>query len=491
MFPGSTSGGLIPGPTTGNISSTDSSGLTQAQVQALIDTSLGGAVAPSSVTTSGKIAASGGFDFDTSATPDGQESSIEREQNGGMLLKRGGTTFLTLSPFTGATFGVNLTAAQNLTVTGTFTPSGGISGFYTTSQIDALLLQKQALLSDNNGTGVTLRDGTVMRRVFGAGGISVTVPLNVANANDPENFNLKLDGSALQTSIGTKADSSTVTALQSTVAGKQDAITSSSSLSVASLTAATDITASLIKAPASSSIVLGNSSATGVHVSSSGAVGILKVPTEALDVLGNCQIDGALTVNNPTTHTNIVFTNTNSLFTNLDVQAQGCTLRAYPHSGGAVLATNSAHSISLRANQFNYSTPGLVVTSTNAVVCNTTFTNNSDQALKSEVVQASAAHALEVLKAVEAKVYKRVDLPDNTTRIGFLAQDLQAALPPEWANIIGATEAVDGHLDQQGNEVPAKPSTLTLDYARLVTLIWQANRSMLARIEALEAAAAL
>ena len=124
------------------------------------------------------------------------------------------------------------------------------------------------------------------------------------------------------------------------------------------------------------------------------------------------------------------------------------------------------------------------------LISRTTFTNNSDEALKSEVTPASTEQAIECLKAVEAKVYKRVDLKDDTTRIGFLAQDFAGVLPPSWANIVGATEAVGAHLDQQGNEVPAKPSTLTLDYARVVCLVWQANRSMLARIEALEAAAA-
>ena len=95
--------------------------------------------------------------------------------------------------------------------------------------------------------------------------------------------------------------------------------------------------------------------------------------------------------------------------------------------------------------------------------------------------------ALEVLKAVEPKMYKRVDLQDDLTRLGFIAQDFEAALPPEWTNIVGASEAVDEYVDEQGNRIPAKPSTLTLDYARLVCCLWAANRSMLARLEALEA----
>ena len=84
-------------------------------------------------------------------------------------------------------------------------------------------------------------------------------------------------------------------------------------------------------------------------------------------------------------------------------------------------------------------------------------------------------------------MYRRVDLQDDSTRLGFIAQDLEASLPPEWANVVGATGAVDEYLDDEGNTVPSKPSTLTLDYARLVCCLWTANRSMLARLEALEA----
>ena len=68
MFGGSTAGGFQPGPTTGNTGTTGGSGggsggdgLTQSEVQTLIDTSLSGAVAPSSVTTTGVVKATGGL----------------------------------------------------------------------------------------------------------------------------------------------------------------------------------------------------------------------------------------------------------------------------------------------------------------------------------------------------------------------------------------------------------------------------------------------
>ena len=129
-----------------------------------------------------------------------------------------------------------------------------------------------------------MRDGnSVLRRIFGSGGVRVVVPINIGDPTDPENFQLKVDGSALQTAI----------------AAKQNAITSSSSLTLADLT-----------------------------------------------------------VSNPTSHTQVHFQNVNSGYTNFDFSAQGCAFRAYQFSGGAVLATNSAHSISIRANQFAYSTLG-------------------------------------------------------------------------------------------------------------------------------------
>ena len=84
-------------------------------------------------------------------------------------------------------------------------------------------------------------------------------------------------------------------------------------------------------------------------------------------------------------------------------------------------------------------------------------------------------------------MYKRIDLPGDSTRIGFIAQDFEVALPPEWTNIVGHTEAADEYVDEQGNRIPAKQSTLTLDYSRTTRILWECTRSLLARVEALEA----
>jgi len=123
------------------------------------------------------------------------------------------------------------------------------------------------------------------------------------------------------------------------------------------------------------------------------------------------------------------------------------------------------------------------------VVSHLGFHEDSDATLKSDVVEASSTQALQVLKAVEPKVYRRTDLQDDSTRLGFIAQDFQSALAnTPWTNIVGHTEDVEEHVDGDGNTVAAKPSTLTLDYARLNCVLWECCRSLLARVELLEEA---
>ena len=86
-----------------------------------------------------------------------------------------------------------------------------------------------------------------------------------------------------------------------------------------------------------------------------------------------------------------------------------------------------------------------------------------------------------MLKQVSAKTYRRLDLEeDSGMRIGFVAQDVEAACPQLWSNLVGRSE-YKWSGNGEGGEIR------TLDYARLVCPLWQACRSMLARIETLEA----
>jgi len=107
--------------------------------------------------------------------------------------------------------------------------------------------------------------------------------------------------------------------------------------------------------------------------------------------------------------------------------------------------------------------------------------NASDASLKTpDPPAASSDEALQMLKEVEARVYKRLDLPGTGSRLGFLAQEVSNAAPTSWANLVGQTTIAD----TPGGE---EREVQTVDYARLSAVLWQCCRSMLARIEALEA----
>ena len=85
-----------------------------------------------------------------------------------------------------------------------------------------------------------------------------------------------------------------------------------------------------------------------------------------------------------------------------------------------------------------------------------------------------------MLREVSAKTYERKDLPDSGSRLGFVAQDVEAACPPLWSNLVTTTQ-------HSWAEAPEGTDIKVLDYARLTSVLWQCTRSLLARVEALEA----
>ena len=65
----------------------------------------------------------------------------------------------------------------------------------------------------------------------------------------------------------------------------------------------------------------------------------------------------------------------------------------------------------------------------------------SDRSLKGDVQDASTEHSLNMLRAVSAKTYQRLDLPEGEgERLGFVAQDIEAACPSDWANLVGSAD---------------------------------------------------
>ena len=78
---------------------------------------------------------------------------------------------------------------------------------------------------------------------------------------------------------------------------------------------------------------------------------------------------------------------------------------------------------------------------------------------------------VQIFDKVSVKTYKRNDFETEKTRIGFLAQDWQEALPTDFQNIVSAS----GEDDMLG-----------LDYARISCVLWNVCKSLQTRITALE-----
>ena len=114
------------------------------------------------------------------------------------------------------------------------------------------------------------------------------------------------------------------------------------------------------------------------------------------------------------------------------------------------------------------------------------FGNSSDYRIKTpNPPAASTEDAIAMLKAVQARVYQRLDLPageSETSRLGFVAQEVESALPANnaWSNLI-STSMYSIRPGEAETEIKC------LDYARLTSVLWQCTRSLLARVETLEA----
>ena len=109
-----------------------------------------------------------------------------------------------------------------------------------------------------------------------------------------------------------------------------------------------------------------------------------------------------------------------------------------------------------------------------------TFGAASDTSLKDNQQDANTEQCLSMLRQVSAKTYDRKDLPDSGPRIGFIAQDIEGASQPLWSNLVSTTT-------YKWSEAPHGAEIKVLDYARLTSVLWQCTRSLLARVEALEA----
>ena len=135
-----------------------------------------------------------------------------------------------------------------------------------------------------------------------------------------------------------------------------------------------------------------------------------------------------------------------------------------------------------RTNSQGTSATVLTFSSTNQnVTCAGSFSSNSDRALKDNETPITVAEAGAIVDAVEAKKYTRNDMGER--RHGFVAQDLDAECSdPFFAHIVGSTPATDAEGEEIGGAAPIK----TVDYSRLVALLWTTVRDLRNRVQALE-----
>ena len=123
----------------------------------------------------------------------------------------------------------------------------------------------------------------------------------------------------------------------------------------------------------------------------------------------------------------------------------------------------------------------LTFSSTNQnIVCAGSISSNSDRVLKDNETPITVAEAGLIIDAVEAKKYTRNDTGED--RHGFISQDLEAVCTGNFAHIVGSTPATD----DEGDEIEGAAAIKTVDYSRLVAILWTSVRELRSRVQELE-----
>jgi hypothetical protein len=122
------------------------------------------------------------------------------------------------------------------------------------------------------------------------------------------------------------------------------------------------------------------------------------------------------------------------------------------------------------------STISTQLTCTDDIICTRTmratgFASTSDESIKENIQDASIEDCISLFDAVDVKVYNRKDIGGN--RIGFIAQNIQENITPEFDNIIST---------QYVNNTPL----LAVDYSRMCCILWGVVKDLKQRITDLE-----
>ena len=116
-------------------------------------------------------------------------------------------------------------------------------------------------------------------------------------------------------------------------------------------------------------------------------------------------------------------------------------------------------------------------------VTGVSFTSTSDKRLKDNVEDVTTAEAGAILDTVSVKKYTRTDR--NEKRVGFIAQDLAKVCTDHFAHIVGSISVAQE--DAEGEDIPgSEQELLTVDYSRLVTVLWTTVQDLRSRVRQLE-----
>ena len=115
------------------------------------------------------------------------------------------------------------------------------------------------------------------------------------------------------------------------------------------------------------------------------------------------------------------------------------------------------------------------------------FSSTSDSRIESNQEQVPPDDCQRIFDAVEVTKYIRTDIDTPQQRVGFIAQDLDAVCKNEFACIVGRLQSEVLPTDEVA-EVEEEP-LLTVDYSRLVTVLWGVCKNLHGRAAQLEQAA--
>ena len=113
------------------------------------------------------------------------------------------------------------------------------------------------------------------------------------------------------------------------------------------------------------------------------------------------------------------------------------------------------------------------------------YTSTSDTRIKTDQEQVPPDDCQRIFDAVEVTKYTRTDIEQQ--RVGFIAQDLDAVCKNEFACIVGRLQPAVLPTDEVA-EIQEEP-LLTVDYSRLVTVLWGVCKNLHGRVAQLEQAA--